>query len=122
LQVAVSRRAALSSNSLLIAAPPQNVARPGSSSQNRLAHGTGNRFGQGLAGAREFLNFLAHQFSELMIGFFLGDAVADAASRKKIGAVADVAGIFLVPLDKFQITIGNVHLLVSRIAWRICFS
>jgi hypothetical protein len=100
----------------------QNVARLGGLCGHGFTHRARGRFRQRFAGTIQFGNFFAHQFRELVVGLLFRGAVADAAPRKQVGTVAHIELIGLAPLNKFQITVGRIHRLVSRIALRTCFS
>ena len=90
------------------------------SGQHGFTHRTGDRFGQGLAFAAQFLQFFADQCGELVVGFLLCLTMTDPASREQVRAVSHIEGVRLVPLDEFQISVFAFHRLISRMAWRTC--
>lgn len=65
--------------------------------------------------------FLPGQASKVQRKFFLRRAVANAAPRKQIRAIADVTIVVVAPRNKFQIAVFGFHLVTSRMALRTCF-
>lgn len=76
------------------------TSRPG-----EFPHGASGRHGQLLAIDDNLHHFLAHRFAQLLVSLPLARAVAHAAPRRQVRAIADVKTVGLAPTHKFQIAV-----------------
>jgi len=75
------------------------------SNQHGIPHGTGVGCREKLTLATQLDHFFANQDAELAVGALLSGAMADAAPREEIGAMADISAVFLAPTDKLEIAV-----------------
>ena len=80
--------------------------------RDRLTHRARAGRGRFLSGLHQFLHLFQQQRAKRPAGFLLGCAMADAAPREKVRAIAHIQAVGLLPPDKLEI------LACAFICWR----